>query len=179
MVESETAVQARPDPWTKEGYEEIRERAAAGDTTIMPEIRELLARQTSGGVACSKFYGDLYINARFSLAKPFIGDDLLKQTAVDQEMDSLVNELAGPNPSSLERILCERIALARYDCLNCERVFSQPLKGMSTAQALFFEAKRDRAHKRFLSACKALADVRKLLGPGVQIAVVQSVQVGT
>ena len=40
---------------------------------------------------------------------------------------------------------------------------------MSFKDAEYREGRRDRAHKRFLSACKALATVRKLARPTIQV----------
>jgi hypothetical protein len=35
--------------------------------------------------------------------------------------------------------------------------------------AEYFDSRRDHAHKRFLSACKTLATVRKLALPAIQV----------
>ncbi len=37
------------------------------------------------------------------------------------------------------------------------------------AQGDYAQCRRDRAHRRFLSACKPFAQVRRLLGPGIQV----------
>lgn len=41
--------------------------------------------------------------------------------------------------------------------------------GNSYKEAAYRQELRDRAHKRFLAACKTLATVRRLGGPAVQI----------
>ena len=67
------------------------------------------------------------------------------------------------HPPALRIGLCwGHLALAESDYL---RRFNQG--GLSLPMADFFDRHRDRAHRRYLQAVKALAQVRKLLGASV------------
>jgi hypothetical protein len=68
----------------------------------------------------------------------------------------------------LERILCERVALTWFDANEMDLRFVES-SGISFKDAAYREDRRDRAHRRFLAACKALATVRKLARPSIQI----------
>jgi hypothetical protein len=83
----------------------------------------------------------------------------------------LVEELSGNAPSPLERLLVEQV-------VNCwvessmvdQRAVDRLQQGGSTPiQLEFYHRWQARAQRRFLAACKALAQTRKLLGINVQI----------
>lgn len=90
------------------------------------------------------------------------------ETALVQKSRAPRDELAGPNPTPLERIPCERVALCWRDANEMDRR-SMGDPGNSYKEAAYRQELRDRAHKRFLAACKTLATVRRLGGPAVQI----------
>jgi hypothetical protein len=78
------------------------------------------------------------------------------------------DDLAGPNPTALERILCERVALCWFDAHEMDRRYiNQADTSLKIAE--YRESRRDRAHKRFLAACRTLATVRKLALPAIQV----------
>ena len=83
-------------------------------------------------------------------------------------IESVRAELAGPDPTPMERLLAERAALCwmlvnwhESSVLNCDR--------MSIAQANHHQLRIGRAHSRFLSAVRTLAQVRKLALPALQL----------
>ena len=88
--------------------------------------------------------------------------------ATKRKIDKLRSELAGPNPSPLERILCERVALAWFDSFEMDRRYVDQ-NDITFHAADYREDRRARAHKRFLAACKTLAMVRKLGLPAIQV----------
>jgi hypothetical protein len=124
-------------------------------------------------------YGDIFGNARDSLLMHAAGKDITVQEIQSRAIDAVRDELAGPNPTPLERILCERVALCWFDAYEMDRRFINQ-SGMSIADAEYRESRRDRAHRRFLSASKTLATVRRLTrgGPAVAVNVAQCVSVG-
>ena len=77
-------------------------------------------------------------------------------------------ELAGPNPSAVERLLAERAALCWLDCHAAE-VRDLDGRQQTIRQADFSARKRDLAHRRYLSSLKALAAVRKSTIVTVQV----------
>jgi hypothetical protein len=77
-------------------------------------------------------------------------------------------ELAGPDPSVLERLLAERIVACWLQVQYAEIIYAQNLGAMNIAQSEYHQRRLDKLHRRYLSAIKALAQVRKM-GPSVQI----------
>ena len=67
----------------------------------------------------------------------------------------------------IDRICCCWLAMQETE-VNASRLQSIPLP-----QADYHQRRQDRAHRRFLSACKTLAQVRKLVGPNVQVNVAE------
>jgi hypothetical protein len=85
--------------------------------------------------------------------------------------DALRNELSGPSPSVLERLLIDQVVLS-YLHLNMIEYQHGPLMGGSDASMEiieFWERRLDGAQRRYLRAIESLARVRRLLKlPGPQ-----------
>ena len=157
-----------PDLDTAEGRREIVHRGQSGDEAVRWRVEELFDRDRSIGGKLTAHYGDSYAHARREMARTAAGKNILVETALQLSIDALRDELAGPSPTPLELILCQRIALCWFDANEMDRRFSDQ-GGISVKMADYRESRRDRANKRFLAACKALAAVRKLAIPAVQI----------
>lgn len=71
-------------------------------------------------------------------------------------------ELTGPHPSALERVLAERVVVSWLEVHTLDPVLTER-KEMTLAQAAFFDKRRDRAHRRLLAAIRTLVGVRTLL----------------
>src|SRR5437899_754455 len=69
---------------------------------------------------------------------------------------------AVPGAPPLERLLADRIALCWLSLHDAEVRFAQA-KDLSISQAAYWQKRIDAAHKRYLSAIKTLATVRKLV----------------
>ena len=82
-------------------------------------------------------------------------------------------ELAGPDSSPLEQMLVERIISCWLQVNEAESRF-QVREGSGTmAKGEYWQRRHDRAHRRFLQSIEALAQVRKLLGPFIQVNVAE------
>ena len=93
------------------------------------------------------------------------------------QMERNAEELAGPNPSPLEKLLAERVAISRFRCYYYECLCAMGLR-KDTLNVDDHKHKRlARAQKDFLSACRTLAQVRKLELPFVQVNVAERQQV--
>jgi hypothetical protein len=77
-------------------------------------------------------------------------------------------ELAGPNPSPLESLLAERAAICWLTVNYYEILFAQSTR-LASRDAEHHQRRIDAAHRRFLSAAKTLATVRKLALPAIQV----------
>jgi hypothetical protein len=93
------------------------------------------------------------------------GSHLCRREAIVRKVAKVRAELEGPAPTPIERVLAERAAvswLASYEAdLACQGF--DALAGERCAE--YYERRRDRAHRRFLEAVKALELVRKLALP--------------
>jgi hypothetical protein len=83
-------------------------------------------------------------------------------------MERLRADLAGQDPSPLERLLADRIALCWLSLHDAEVRFAQA-KDLTWKQVRYWQDRIDAAHRRYLSGIKTLATVRKLALPAVQV----------
>jgi hypothetical protein len=74
-------------------------------------------------------------------------------------------ELAGPEPSRLERLLVEHIVSCWLQTNYADSAYAQLPKGANPAQHTAALQRQNSAQQRYLQAVKALATVRKLLRP--------------
>ena len=73
-----------------------------------------------------------------------------------------------PNPTPIERMLAERASLCWHIVNLYESAYANA-SGWNISQADRQHRKIDKAHARFLSAIRTLAQVRKLALPTVQV----------
>jgi len=139
--------------------------ANKGEEPALEKVRTWL--QDSSGV--DLLGGNLASLAETSLIAAAAGEDRVFKMAVQRKLQMMRADLSGPNPTPLERLLAERVALcwvfAHYEDVRC----AQGQKGMTFAQSEYYQRRQDRAHKRYLSAMRTLAAVRKLGLPVVQV----------
>ena len=99
------------------------------------------------------------------------GTEKTKASLMD-ELSGFADELAGPSPSPVERALAETAATAWFAFRMHEAHYAAGATaegGMTLAQSEHAQRRIDRAHRRYLSTLKALASVRRLALPAVQI----------
>jgi hypothetical protein len=75
-------------------------------------------------------------------------------------------ELAGPEPSPLERLLVERVVACWLQVQYADAAYAQ-LQSPSPAQHTAALKRQAGAHQRYLFSIKALATVRKLIKPAL------------
>jgi hypothetical protein len=142
----------------------LTDRAQKGDRTALPALRELLKNPA----AVDRLGGDLARQAQLSLISKFGGTNLLLRESVPRKLDLMRAELSGPSPSPLERLLADRVAGCWLHLHHLEILYAQK-DSMSLELATYYQRSIDRAHKRYLSAIKTLAVVRKLALPVLQV----------
>ena len=76
-------------------------------------------------------------------------------------------ELSGPSPTHLERPLSTRVVLCWVQIHYSDMICAQTTK--ATPQAEYLQRWQERAHRRYLSAIRCLAAVRRLQLPAVQV----------
>ena len=147
-----------------DGVRDVLARAFKGDESVLSLLKKLLDGDAERRERIFSAYGDSFEWACSALIKVAAGKDLLAQEVLSRKLASVRDELAGPTPTPLERILCERVALTWFDAHEMDRRYVDQAE-LSFKNAEFRESRRDRANKRFLAACKTLASVRKLALP--------------
>ena len=134
----------------------------------MAEIRRALAGKPDRLVELGS--GDIAKTAELIQVDCFAGSDGLRFAAIRAKLDLLRSELAGPEPSPIERLLAERVALSWLDSYASDiEAEVAAKKGAELKVREFHDRRRERAQKRYLSALKALAQVRKLALPAIQV----------
>ena len=97
------------------------------------------------------------------------GPKLLTKRGIEQQVEELRAELSGPRSSMLETLLIDRIISSWLLVNYAEAKYVENMSERTWTADEYLQKRQDRAQKRFLQACKALAQVRKLLGVNVQI----------
>ncbi len=132
--------------------------------------QRLLKLMDEGGT--TQAFGRIFDIARqteFSLIRSFAQEDCLAIELAERRLKEMRAELAGPNPTPLETLLVERIALCWFHVHLCEITLAQRHADMSLTVAEYQQKRLDKAHKRYLASIKTLAQVRKLQLPTVQV----------
>ena len=151
-------------PKTEEDLLELLRQAEEGDGTVLPVLREVLDK----GPELASFCGDLASNAERALIKTMAGKNLLLKEAVSLKLDAMREEVAGSSPTPLERLLAERVVACWLQLQYAEMIYAQNLGDFTMAQSEYHQRRLDRLHKRYLSAIRTLAQIRKL-GSAVQV----------
>jgi hypothetical protein len=139
------------------------QRSEQGDATTLPVLREMLKTPSFLDA-----YSNVARHAQNALVDKYAGKNLPIKEGLEQKMQSLQAELAGPNPSPLERLLAERIAVCWLHLYTLESIYARK-DSLSVEHGNYYQENINRAHRRYLSAIKTLATVRKLAMPVLQI----------
>ena len=152
---------------TVERLKELVEKAAKGDKKPLPEIKKILKESPELAWQIMDFakYTE-YHHTKMMVKEegPGLKEVLKAQLAAMRE------EIAGDNPSPLERLLAERIVITWLQIQLFEGLYASNMSNgtMTIAQSNYNQKRIDQAYKRHLSTIKTLAQIRKL-GPAVQI----------
>ena len=145
-----------------QGIETGDGQALAKFSALPPEIRSRIMER----------WGDLGRQTQVSLVRSVAGKNEVVVEGIQTKISNLREELAGPDASALERLMIERILCCWLQAHHADLVAAQS-ENMPPGPADYHQRRQDRATKRFLQACKALAQVRRLLGPSVQVNVAE------
>jgi hypothetical protein len=142
------------------------ERAQDGDKGAAIELRKILDDSPS---LAWRFIDGPGKMAEEALIDEFTKDeDLAAKEVLKHQLESMRIEVAGENPSPLERLLAERVVATWLQVQLFDAYYVVGMKGGTIIQDELRQKRLDRAHRRYLSAVKSLAQIRKM-GPRVQI----------
>jgi hypothetical protein len=133
----------------------------------MPELRALFDGAEAKWVEL--LVGDMAEVAERALIEKAAGKDLAFQEAVRRRLAARRRELAGPGASPLEAILVERLVICWLAVYLYEAVYARLHGSLTIAEDEFHQRRIDAAHRRFLTATRALGTVRKLAIPALQV----------
>jgi hypothetical protein len=145
---------------------DLSDRAQQGDEKAVLEIQKIL--DGSPDLAWLFIKGPAKL-AEAALIDEIIRDgDLASKEFLTHQLQSMRVEVAGENPSALERLLAERVVATWLEVQLFEALYAVGMKGGTFKQDDHRQKRLDRAHRRHLSAIRTLAQIRKM-GPAVQI----------
>jgi hypothetical protein len=164
MTASGTPAQSGKERSDPEEERRVLELAAQGDKSCLPQLRALL---DAGGDLALEIAGNPDWYATEALVNRCTGENLYLHEAMTRKVTRVRDDLAGPNPSPMERLLAERAALCWLDCSLADLRQARGHASLTRAQSDHLSRYRDRAHRRFLTALKTLATIRTLNLPAV------------
>ena len=135
--------------------------ANAGDVSALPALKKALADHPE----LIDRLGDLAAHVERSLVALVAGPSLTASEAVTAHLAKMRKELGEDSASPLEKLLIKRLGLCWLACHAAEIDRGERLREGASELLKAADKRVDRAHGRLLSATKALATVRKLLGP--------------
>jgi hypothetical protein len=139
------------------------DRAQDGEEEALPILRRVLDEAPRVARII-----DLARNVERSIIEKMSGNDVFTQEAIPRNLKAMRKEIAGDSPSPLERLLAERITVCWLELQYFEAIYAQNLGELTITQSDYHQRRLDKAHRRYLSSIKALAQIRKM-GPAVQI----------
>jgi hypothetical protein len=140
------------------------DRAQAGDATTVAQLRKLFENPA----AVEVLGGDLAREVRDKLIENYAAKNHLVREALIRKMDLLWADAAGADPSPLERLLADRIVSCWLVLHHLESLYVLN-KSMPLALGDYYLRNIQRAQKSYISAIKALATIRKLALPALQV----------
>jgi hypothetical protein len=139
-------------------------KAEKGDKDAVPEIRQILDEHPD----LAWQFVDVAHIAEDALIEEMTGEeDLAVKEIMRCQLKAMREEIAGENPSPLERLLAERVVATWLQIQLFEGLYASVMsKSMTIAQGSYHQKRLDQTYRRHLSAIRALAQMRKLLKGG-------------
>jgi len=140
--------------------------ANAGNPGALAELRSALdAHPELWGEV-----GNVARQAELALVRAVAGHNGVAKEAIIRRLDTLRQELARPAPTPLELLVVDRVVVGWLAVAVAEGAYHQSLeRGIHHADDEFHQRRVERAQRRYLAAIKALATVRRLGVPALQV----------
>jgi hypothetical protein len=146
-----------------EQLQALVQRGMQGDREVLTVLRQLLDATPELWTQV----GTLISEVERAWVQVLTREDLVAQEILLRQLQALKSELAGLQPTPLEQLLVERIAVCWLQVQQADLWSAR----QGIQRATWIEQRQDRAQARFLAAVKSLAQVRKLLRPGTTVQV--------
>jgi len=146
------------------------DRTDKGEKAAIAELRQFFDETPSLWEQC----GNFAVQAEQAWVGLLDRGNPVVNEALCRKLKRMKAELAGAEPNPLERLLAERIAACWLQVQFADAKYAWSLNhGMSLEQGDYYQRCQGRAHRRYLSAIRTLAQVRRLLKPAVQLNVAE------
>lgn len=141
---------------------ELMGQSQRGDAAAYAELKAM------GGAGIVREWSETILLMR--LQDRAGGKNLLAREAVACDLASVEAGLADRRDGPIERMIVKRAALCAIDANLADREHVNAIVGERPRAAVeAMDRRRDRAHRRLLSTLKALAEVRRMNRPVVQV----------
>ena len=151
-------------PQTPEAFRDLLSRAEKGDKSTLPVVRKLMEDPSN----VERFGGNLARYAQGLFIDALSGGDLTIREAILAKLATIRKDLLGDNPTAVERLLADRVAACWLQVQDAEIRYASA-KSLTLEQGDYHQRRMDAANRRYLAAVKALALVRKLAAPVLQV----------
>ena len=143
----------------------LLKRAQTGDQAALLDLRRVFDNSPELWTRV----GDLAKQAELSWTETASGGNAVISEAVTRRAAELRQELSGPAPTVLERLLVDRVVTSWIQVHHADRMCTRT--GLTSQQQAYLERSLERAQRRYLSSIRSLATVRRLLLPAVQVSI--------
>ena len=146
------------------GLDEIRDllgRAAGRDPEALPELRAVLDRRPK----LWRRLGDLAAHVELAWVGEVAGPNVALAEMLTRKVAELKRELGGPTPSTLERLLIDRVAACWLQIHHADLAAARPVDATAEGRERL-RKRQEAAERRHAGAVEALARVRRLLPAG-------------
>jgi hypothetical protein len=151
-------------------------RGHDGDEEALAKMDTVLEQIPS----VARKFGNLNVMVEEGFVERTASNSPFRQKSLRITLEGMREELAGPKSSPLEKLGAERVASCWLQLHYAELIYNQELPKLYLEQDDYHQKRLDRLHKRYLSAMRSLAQVRKLLKPKVaQINIGEEQQINT
>jgi hypothetical protein len=162
-AQAEEARAIEPVAMDREKLKRLMEEAQEGNNNALAELKDMFGEARVWEVLSnlSQVIREMHIST--------LGEDLLFKGAAREEAKAMRRDLLGERSTPLERVLVDCVVTCWLQMHSADHFYTQQTGGMSLVKAEYYQRVHDRAHRRFLSACKTLATVRRLAIPALQV----------
>jgi hypothetical protein len=162
VVDATTARTAEVQAWLAD----LMARADQGDTVALADLK----RAYDAVPTLCHMYSGLRENAERTLLDAMVPAQLGAQELIVRQLEAMRRDLAGPDPSPLERLLVDRVVLCWLFATYADTRYAMKLKeGLTFREGEYYQRAAERAQRQLLRATQTLATVRRLLAPVAQI----------
>ena len=147
---------------TVEKLQDLLRLAEQGQEDAVPEIRQILNEHPD---LAWRFVDVAQIAEDALIKKMTREEDLATKEIMRCQLEAMREEIAGENPSPLERLLAERIVATWLQIQLFEGLYTSGMSksSMTIAQGSFHQKRLEQTYRRHLSAIRALTQMRKPL----------------